>query len=146
MITVSNLASFAVYMLAMTGVIAIALVVWKLCSNNGMKKFNSMIKIEDSLSLNYRKSIFVIKVRNERFLIASDADRTTLLAKLEEGEIPSFQAVREKQEKHEKEEKQEKHDKHETQEKPEAAISQERNKKAVNILKELTKDKMNIGG
>lgn len=80
------LITFAVYTLAMIGVIFIAFVVWKNSLNFGPKNKNSSIIIEESLSLNPRKTLYVIRIKNERFLIASDVDKTTFLAKLEDGE------------------------------------------------------------
>ena len=80
------LITFAIYTLAMIGVIFIAFVVWKNSLNFGPKNKNSSIIIEESLSLNPRKTLYVIRIKNERFLIASDIDKTTFLAKLEDGE------------------------------------------------------------
>lgn len=80
------LITFSVYTLAMIGVIFIAFVVWKNSLNFGPKNKNSSIIIEESLSLNPRKTLYVIRIKNERFLIASDIDKTTFLAKLEDGE------------------------------------------------------------
>ena len=44
------------------------------------------MSIEESLNLAPRKTLYVIKIANERFLIASDADKTVFLAKLGEVE------------------------------------------------------------
>lgn len=80
----SYLTAFAVYTLAMIGVIFIAFLVWKktvLTSSRGQR---GMMKVEEMLSLNSRKALYIVRVQQERFLIASDVDRTTFLAKLPE--------------------------------------------------------------
>lgn len=40
------------------------------------------MKIEDSMGLSPRKTLYVVNIENERFLIAADVDRTTLISKL----------------------------------------------------------------
>ena len=42
-----------------------------------------MLSVEDSLSLSPRKTLYVIREGSERFLIAGDLERTTLISKLE---------------------------------------------------------------
>ncbi len=80
------LITFSVYTLAMIGVLFIAFIVWKNSLNFGPRNKQSSIIIEESLSLNPRKTLYVIRIKNERFLIASDIDKTTFLAKLEDNE------------------------------------------------------------
>ena len=88
------LITFSVYTLAMVGVIFIAFIVWKNSLNFGPKNKQSSIVIEESLSLNPRKTLYVIRIKNERFLIASDVDKTTFLARLEDDEkITDFKEV-----------------------------------------------------
>ena len=77
------LISFLIYTLAMVGVIFGALFVFKTFSNKCFSKKSSMLKIEDSMNLSPRKTLYVINAKNERFLIASDVDRTSLIAKLD---------------------------------------------------------------
>lgn len=74
---------FSIYTLAMVGVIFGALFVFKTFSNKCFNKKSSMLKIEDSMSLSPRKTLYVIKANNESFLIASDIDKTSLIAKLD---------------------------------------------------------------
>lgn len=78
------LSNFIVYFLAMIGIIILALWVYKKFNINsvGFKSKHSL-KIEDSLSLSARKTLYVIKNGNERFLIAADMERTTLISKLD---------------------------------------------------------------
>lgn len=79
---------FLVYLLAMMGLIILALYVYKKFSCGGLgTKSNHTLKIEDTLSLTPRKTLYVIRNGNERFLIAGDAERTTLISKLEEGHV-----------------------------------------------------------
>lgn len=76
------LMSFILYTTAMIGVIFLALFVFKTFSNKCFSKKSSMLNIEDSMGLSPRKTLYVIKAENERYLIAADVDRTTLIAKL----------------------------------------------------------------
>lgn len=80
------LAHFIVYFLAMIGIIILALYVYQKFNIGtvGGKRANNL-KIEDSLSLSPRKTLYVIRNGNERFLIAGDLERTTLISKLEDG-------------------------------------------------------------
>jgi len=78
------LMAFGVYTLAMIGIIFIAFLVWKNVVLTNSKGKSGTMKVEEMLALNSRKSLFIIRVQNERFLIATDVDRTTLLAKLDE--------------------------------------------------------------
>lgn len=77
--------AFGVYTLAMIGVIFLAFIVWKNSVLNNSRGTSASMKVEEMLSLNSRKSIYIIRVKNERFLIAADVERTTLLAKLGDG-------------------------------------------------------------
>lgn len=76
------LVSFLVYTSAMIGIIFLALVVFKTFSTKCLTKKSSMLKVEDSMGLSPRKTLYVINIENERFLIAADVDRTTLISKL----------------------------------------------------------------
>lgn len=77
---------FAIYTLAMTGFIVMALYVYKksLCAvqNNKNKDF---LAVENCLKLSATKTVYVIKAGKEKFLIAGDSANTTMLAKLESG-------------------------------------------------------------
>lgn len=75
--------SFSIYTMAMVGLIFGALFVFKTFSNKCFSKKSSMLKIEDTMSLSPRKTLYVINAKNESFLIASDVDRTSLIAKLD---------------------------------------------------------------
>ena len=77
------LANFIVYTLAMVGVIMVAVLVFKATTSNSVKGTTKILKVQDSLSLAPRKTLYVVSAGNEKFLIASDADRTTLISKLE---------------------------------------------------------------
>lgn len=81
---------FTVYTMAMVGLIFFAVYVYKKIANGSLCSKNAkFLSIEDSMSLSPRKSIHVIRAGNEKFLIASDVDRTTLLAKLEWKKAPN---------------------------------------------------------
>lgn len=86
------IAAFSVYTMAMIGVIFVAFLVWKHAILNRKHNPKSSLKVEEMLNLTSRKALYVIRAGNERYLIASDAERTTLIAKLQEDEQP-FKAI-----------------------------------------------------
>lgn len=82
------LINFAVYTLAMVGVIFLALMVFKKTALNQHSQSNTKtLSVEESISLSPRKSLYIIKAGMERFLIASDIERTTMLSKLNSNSI-----------------------------------------------------------
>lgn len=87
----SYLFTFTVYTTAMIGVIFLALFVYKKCAvNNSRVSSSNFLEIEDCVSLGVRKQLYVVRAGEEKFLIASDAERTTFLSKLEsKNEKPS---------------------------------------------------------
>lgn len=79
----SYLVNFTVYTMAMLGLIFFAVFVYKKFANGGIYKDNTkFLSIEETMSINPRKSLLVVRAGNEKFLIASDVDRTTMLSKL----------------------------------------------------------------
>ena len=77
------LISFIVYSMAMVGFLVLCLMVYKkTMPNNRCAKNNDELKIENALNLSQRKTIYIVKAGNEKFLIAADAERTTFLSKL----------------------------------------------------------------
>ena len=76
------LLNFIVYTAAMIGIIFAALFVYKKTAVN-FQSSSKFLKVEDSISLSPRKQLFVVRAGNERFLVASDAERTNLISKLE---------------------------------------------------------------
>lgn len=77
------LANFLVYSMAMVGLLFVCLMVYKKTMvNNKCAKNNEELKVENALNLSPRKTVYVIKAGNEKFLIAADAERTNFLAKL----------------------------------------------------------------
>lgn len=77
------LMNFIVYTVAMIGVIALAVFVYKKFSYTGTSK-SQFLNVEDSINLAPRKQLFVVRAGNERFLIASDMDKTSLISKLDD--------------------------------------------------------------
>jgi len=78
------LVNFVIFTMSIIGVIALVLFVFKKSMiNANFNKPNSTLKIEESININPRKSLYVVKAGKEKFLIASDAERTTFLSKLE---------------------------------------------------------------
>lgn len=76
--------NFLVYLMAMVGVIYISLMVFKRAIIQNNSNSNNNLKIESSLNLGPRKTLHVINIDGERFLIASDIQNTTFLSKLNE--------------------------------------------------------------
>ena len=76
------LINFIVYTAAMIGVIFLAVFVYKRFSYNGVSK-SKFLNVEDCINLAPRKNLYVVRAGNERFLIASDTDRTSLISKLD---------------------------------------------------------------
>ncbi len=80
----SYLIHFTVYALAMSGLIFFALFVYKkVMSGNFQSKSPRMLEIEETMNVNPRKSLMIVRAGNEHFLIASDMDRTNLISKLD---------------------------------------------------------------
>jgi len=77
------LINFSIYTTAMVGVLFLALFTFKKFSNSCFSKKSSLLNIEDTMRLSARKSLYIIKAKNERFLIAADLERTSLIAKLD---------------------------------------------------------------
>ncbi len=79
------LTHFIVYILAMMSVIGIALWVYKQFSATNVKgKRSGTLNVEEVLTLSPRKTLYVINAHGEKFLIAGDLDRTTLISKLDD--------------------------------------------------------------
>ena len=79
------LLNFIVYATAMIGVIFVAVFVYKKFSYNSVSK-SQFLNVEDCISLAPRKNLYVVRAGKERFLVASDAERTTLISKLGQNE------------------------------------------------------------
>lgn len=77
------LVNFAVYAMAMVGVIGISLFVYKKsCFDSTEREKADFLTVENKLNLSPRKSLYIIKAGDEKFLVASDVEQTTFLAKL----------------------------------------------------------------
>lgn len=75
---------FAVYTMAMIGLLFFAMFVYKKFSVSSFSgKRKGFLQIEDAVGLSARKTLYVIKAGDERFLIVADLDRTTLISKLD---------------------------------------------------------------
>lgn len=74
---------FLAYTFAMVGFLAVCLVTYKkFCQPTMMNNSAECLCIENALRLTPRKQIYVVRAGDERFLVASDSDSTTMLAKL----------------------------------------------------------------
>lgn len=82
-------ANFTVYTMAMIGLIFFALFVYKkVLGGNSFAKKSEFLGIEDTISLAPRKNLYVVRAGNERFLVASDMERTSLISKLDDNSKP----------------------------------------------------------
>ena len=88
----SYLVNVIVYTTAMIGIIFLAVLVYKKFSCNNVSK-SQFLNVEDCISLAPRKNLYVVRAGDERFLVASDAERTSLISKL--GETPAAASVEE---------------------------------------------------
>jgi flagellar biogenesis protein FliO len=76
-------ANFTVYTMAMIGLICFAIFVYKKVTDGTMRSGSGkFLEVEESMSLSPRKTLHVVRAGGEKFLIASDVDRTTLISKL----------------------------------------------------------------
>ncbi len=76
------IAAFIFYTMAMIGVLLLGFVIYKKVLMPQNKDNKGMIKVLDKVSISAKKSLMVVKVRNEKFLIALDCEHTTFLSKL----------------------------------------------------------------
>lgn len=76
------LINFIVYTTAMVGIIFLAVLVYKNFSAAASSK-SKFLNVEDCINLAPRKNLYVIRAGEERFLVASDVDRTSLISKLD---------------------------------------------------------------
>lgn len=86
------LINFIVYTAAMVGIIFLAVFVYKkfyFCGSSRSKFLN----VEDSITLAPRKELFVVRAGNERFLVASDVGRTSLISKLDDNSQRALNVV-----------------------------------------------------
>lgn len=56
----------------------------KVAAGYGSSSNSKFLNVEDCISLAPRKNLYVIRAGKERFLVASDAERTSLISKLDE--------------------------------------------------------------
>ncbi len=75
------LLNFIVYTAAMIGIIFMAVFVYKKFSLTTSSK-SKFLNVEECINLAPRKELFVVRAGSERFLVASDVGRTTLISKL----------------------------------------------------------------
>ena len=80
--------SFSVYTMAMIGLIFFALFIYKKFSISSLSvKRKGILKVEDVLGLSPRKTLYIVSAGKEKFLIAADLERTTLISKLNSEDI-----------------------------------------------------------
>ena len=90
--------NFIVYTAAMVGVIFLAVYAYKKFAFTSSSQ-SRFLNVEDCISLAPRKNLYIVRAGSERFLIASDVDRTSLISKLGSGQkvtesIPADESVK----------------------------------------------------
>ncbi len=79
------LINFIVYTAAMVGVIYAAIFVYKKSTEGlGKNSKSKFLGVEETINLAPRKTLYVVRAGNERFLVAGDIDKTTLISKLDD--------------------------------------------------------------
>ena len=78
--------AFIFYTLAMIGILLIGFVVYKKTFVVNKRYGKGMIKVIDSLPIGNKKTLLILKIKNEKFLVASGAEHTTFLAKLDDND------------------------------------------------------------
>lgn len=114
---ITYITAFIFYTMAMIGVLLIGFVVYKKTIQQGKSMNKNMIKVIDSVAIAPKKILYVIKIKNEKFLIAGDAQTTTFLSKLNDSDFQRRDFEKEKDYRNEKEEKTQQKIKEEYQEK-----------------------------
>ncbi len=84
---INYIAAFIFYTLAMIGIMLVGLIIYKKTFIMNKSENKGMIKILDSYPIGAKKTLFVVKIKNEKFLIASGAEHTTFLSKLENDNV-----------------------------------------------------------
>ncbi|MBR1754177.1 FliO/MopB family protein [bacterium] len=85
---------FIVYAMAMTGIIFLAIFTYKFAYGNKIGMHSSSLSVTDSMKLTPKKTLYVVKAGEEKFLIASDFDSTTLISKLDNNDMTEKLAVK----------------------------------------------------
>ncbi len=80
---INYIAAFIFYTLAMIGVMLVGLIIYKKTFVINKSENKGIIKIIDSYPIGPKKTLLVVKIKNEKFLIASGPEHTTFLSKLE---------------------------------------------------------------
>lgn len=79
---ITYITAFIFYTLAMIGILLIGFVIYKNTMMVKRSETRGSIKILDSLPVGNKKTLLIVKIKNEKFLIASGLEHTTFLAKL----------------------------------------------------------------
>ena len=78
---------FLAYTMAMVGFLSVCLLTYKKFFTSFMGGKNAdYLQIENMIRINPKKQILIIRAGEERFLVASDSETTTMLAKLNDKE------------------------------------------------------------
>ena len=94
---ITYVSAFIFYTLAMIGIMFAGFIVYKKTFENTKGDNKGIIKIIDSTPIGNKKMLLVVKVKNERFLIASGIEHTTFLSKLENDNAIEHVQIQEKE-------------------------------------------------
>jgi len=83
------LINFIVYTAAMIGVIYAAVFVYKKSTEGfGGNKGAQLLGVEEAMNISPRKTLYIVRAGAQRFLLAGDVDKTTLIAELDDANRP----------------------------------------------------------
>ena len=92
----SYVAHFSVYLFAMIGVICFALfIVKKSITTSYRNRASAFLKVEDTITIAPKKTLYVIRAGEKKLLIASDEGRTTFLTELDENKVKLQKSISE---------------------------------------------------
>ncbi len=79
---ITYITAFIFYTLAMIGILLVGFIIYKKTFVFSKNESKGMIKILDTCPIGPKKTLMVVRIKNEKFLIASGAEHTTFLSKL----------------------------------------------------------------
>ncbi len=86
---ITYIGAFIFYTAAMIGLLLVGFIVYKKMVPAQAIGSKGLIEILDSVPVGNKKLLMIVKVKNEKFLIASGFEHTTFLAKLDMQSAPS---------------------------------------------------------
>ncbi len=94
---ITYISAFIFYTFAMVGIILVGFIIYKKVMSTTKSENKGLIKIIDCTTIGPKKNLLVVKIKNEKFLIASGAEHTTFLSKLNYEEQNNIQIPRQRE-------------------------------------------------